>query len=81
MTYRKIALTMGELEGMTTLQLAHHVNSASPEPLAILVALFEYLSDKKDVRNGFLKHIGMIRNGLPPDQPPATPPETAGDGP
>lgn len=80
MTYKKIAVTMSELEAMTPLQLAHHINSISPEPLAVLVALCEYLHNKRDVLIGFLKHIGMIRNDpgcgaeCPGDQPP--PPET-----
>jgi len=73
--YRKIALTASELERMTPLQLAHHIHALSPTTITLLVAIFEYLQDKPDVRMGLLRSMGLLKSGEP-TTPPTAPPET-----
>lgn len=82
-TFKKIALAVVEIKRMSPIELATHVLSLGQSPQALLSCVFDYLSDKPDVLYGMLKHMGLLKDALPPvlKSDPAAPVEHSEESP
>lgn len=66
--FRRIALSTADIEAMTSAELAAHIMGLNPPFNILLSAILEYLRDKKDVKYGLFRKLGLLK-----DDPPAPP--------